>query len=91
MLDQNNEIQEALSRTYETPEGFDDDALEAELNALEEYISEEDGPVRSFFFFLFSFFIFFHFLSFQPAWLEDMPSTTAPVAQPAQPAAPIQL
>ena len=44
LLDQNNEIQEALSRTYETPEGFDDDALEQELNALEDYISEEEGP-----------------------------------------------
>jgi hypothetical protein len=32
LLDQNNEIQEALSRTYETPEGYDDDALEQELN-----------------------------------------------------------
>ncbi len=44
LLDQNNEIQEALSRTYETPEGYDDDALEQELNALEDYISEEEGP-----------------------------------------------
>ncbi len=44
LLDQNNEIQEALSRTYETPEGYDEDALEQELNALEEYMSEEEGP-----------------------------------------------
>jgi hypothetical protein len=30
--------------TYDTPEGYDEDDLMAELDALEEYISEEEAP-----------------------------------------------
>eukprot|EP01091_Cochliopodium_minus_P015590 TRINITY_DN5596_c0_g1_i1.p1 TRINITY_DN5596_c0_g1~~TRINITY_DN5596_c0_g1_i1.p1 ORF type:complete len:225 (-),score=75.61 TRINITY_DN5596_c0_g1_i1:28-654(-) len=37
-----NEIQEALSRTYETPDGLDDDELEAELDELGNDIEDEE-------------------------------------------------
>ena len=41
-LEDANEIQEALSRTYETPDGLDDEDLEAELDELGEDMGEED-------------------------------------------------
>ena len=44
LMDQHWEIQEAMARTYETPDGYDEEALEAELDALEDYISDEEAP-----------------------------------------------
>ena len=45
MMDQNAEIQEALSRTYETPDGIADEDLEAELDELgDELDNEEEVP-----------------------------------------------
>ena len=44
LMDQHFEIQEAMSRTYDTPDAFGDDELEAELDALDEWVSEEEAP-----------------------------------------------
>eukprot|EP01111_Echinosteliopsis_oligospora_P008463 TRINITY_DN2414_c0_g1_i1.p1 TRINITY_DN2414_c0_g1~~TRINITY_DN2414_c0_g1_i1.p1 ORF type:complete len:214 (+),score=82.14 TRINITY_DN2414_c0_g1_i1:50-691(+) len=43
MLDLNNEIQDALSRSYATPDELDEDALDAELAALDDEIDFEDS------------------------------------------------
>ena len=45
LLDQANEIQEALGRTYGLPEDIDEADLEAELEALnDDYLEEEEMP-----------------------------------------------
>jgi len=45
LLDQANEIQEALGRSYNLPEDIDEADLEAELEALnDDYLEEEEMP-----------------------------------------------
>lgn len=44
IMDQANEIQETLGRSYGVPEDIDEDELEAELDALGDELYEEEEP-----------------------------------------------
>lgn len=44
IMDQANEIQETLGRSYGVPDDIDEDELEAELDALGDEMFEEEEP-----------------------------------------------
>lgn len=44
IMDQANEIQETLGRSYGVPDDIDEDELEAELDALGDELYEEEEP-----------------------------------------------
>ncbi|KAI8843992.1 Snf7-domain-containing protein [Chytriomyces cf. hyalinus JEL632] len=48
LMEQANEIQETLGRSYGLPEGIDDDDLEAELDALADDLYEEEEEIPSY-------------------------------------------
>lgn len=48
LLDQANEIQETLGRTYGVPDEVDEADLEAELEALGDDLGEEEGELPSY-------------------------------------------
>jgi charged multivesicular body protein 5 len=48
LMEENDMIQEALGRSFATPEDLDESELEAELDAL-----GDEVPERSFFYFVF--------------------------------------
>ncbi|KAI9330198.1 Snf7 family, partial [Obelidium mucronatum] len=48
LMEQANEIQEVMGRSYGLPDGIDEDDLEAELDALGDELMEEDEEIPSY-------------------------------------------
>ncbi|KAJ3200593.1 hypothetical protein HDU82_008764, partial [Entophlyctis luteolus] len=48
LLEQANEVQEVLGRTYGLPDGIDESDLEAELDALGDELLQEDEEIPSY-------------------------------------------
>jgi charged multivesicular body protein 5 len=73
MFDTNNEIQDLLSRSYATPDGLDDDDLEAELMTLEADLDDDTVAETP------------SYLSAMSDPLADLPQipTAQPISQPA--------
>lgn len=65
LLEDSEEIQEALGRSYDVGEGFDEEELEGELEAMEAELEFEDGDMS--------------YLSEAP--LPEAPVADAPVAE----------